>query len=447
MIKCLIVEDDDLMSGMLKESIQEIEFDVTLTGDGAEGWKTFQGDRFDLVITDLKLPGMPGLALLEKIKSTSPDTITIVITGYGTVESAVEAMKLGAFDYLTKPFLKEELQHVVNKALQFENLRKENLELKKTLKGRFSLDKIIGKSKAMQDIYDLIEIVAPTPSTVIIHGESGVGKEMIADAIHHHSPRKKYPLVKVSCAALPVNLLESELFGHEKGAFTDASFRKIGRFEKADRGTLFLDDIDDMHPGIQVKLLRAIQERQIERLGGVETISVDVRLITATKVDLLHAIEEGSFRKDLYYRLNVVPIKLPPLRERIEDVPLLVDHFVERFCKRCNREVQFTKPALDLLMSYHWPGNIRELENLIERIVTICPKREILPEDIPIKVEKKKHWEARNLKTVVAETEAVHIVKVLEMTEGHKRNAAKILGITPKTLWQKMRDFKISTPG
>lgn len=444
MTHCLIIEDDDLMVGMLKESVEELNLQVTLAHDGNEGYQLFQENNFDLVITDLKLPGMSGLDLLSEIRQSGSDCIVIVITGYGTVETAVRAMKNGAYDFLTKPFLKEELQIVIQKALEFESLREENIKLKTELTGRHSLDNIIGKTKSMQDIYDLIEIVAPTPSTVIVQGESGTGKEMIADAIHHHSPRKNFPLVKVSCAALPINLLESELFGHEKGAFTDATTRKIGRFEKAHKGTLFLDDIDDMPPAVQVKLLRAIQERQIDRLGGSDTISVDVRLITATKIDLLEASERGTFRKDLYYRLNVVPILMPPLRDRIEDVPLLVDHFIEKFCARCQKEIEITSEALDLLMSYTWPGNVRELENLIERIVTICPKKKVGVDDIPIRLNSPKQFQARTLKSVSTEAEIDHILNVLENTNGHRRKAAKILGITAKTLWQKMRDYGIN---
>ena len=324
MSRCLIIEDDDLMQGMLLEALSEYGMSVTLADTGDQGWKQFQNERFEVVITDLKLPGMDGIALLKAIKEQAPETMVILITGFGTIESAVHAMKLGAFDYLTKPFLSEELIHVVRKALEFRELRQENRRLKNELLDKYTIENIIGKSKPMQEVFRLIQVVAPSPTTVLIQGESGTGKERVADAIHQLSDRKNMPLIKVSCAALPENLLESELFGHEKGAFTNAIQKKPGRFEMAHKGSLFLDDVDDMQPGVQVKLLRVLQERELVRVGGTETISVDVRLIAATKMDLRDQIVKSMFREDLYYRLNVVPIQLPPLRERQEDIPLLV---------------------------------------------------------------------------------------------------------------------------
>ncbi|MBN1550009.1 sigma-54-dependent Fis family transcriptional regulator [bacterium] len=444
MIKCLVIEDDDLMQGMLKEALSENYISVTLAETGDQGWALFQEEPFDLVITDFKLPGMDGLTILEHIKSKAPETMVILITGYGTIEGAVKAMKLGAFDYLTKPFLSEELIYLVQKALEFQNLREENRRLKKELLDHYAIENIIGKSKPMQDIFRLIEVVAPTPTSVLIQGESGTGKERIAEAIHHLSDRKNKPLIKVSCAALPENLLESELFGHEKGAFTNAIQKKLGRFEMAHQGSIFLDDVDDMHPGVQMKLLRVLQEREVVRVGGTETISVNVRLIAATKKDLKLKIADGSFRDDLYYRLNVVPIVLPPLKERVEDIPLLIQYFTEKFCTRCTKTLSFTESAMNALLNYPWPGNIRELENTIERIVTVSQKARIDVSDLPENFTSKPKWKPQSIKSAVAEIELNHIQKVLKMTAGHKKKAAEILGITPKTLWVKMKELGIT---
>ena len=444
MSRCLIIEDDDLMQGMLLEALSEYGMSVTLADTGDQGWKQFQNERFEVVITDLKLPGMDGIALLKAIKEQAPETMVILITGFGTIESAVHAMKLGAFDYLTKPFLSEELIHVVRKALEFRELRQENRRLKNELLDKYTIENIIGKSKPMQEVFRLIQVVAPSPTTVLIQGESGTGKERVADAIHQLSDRKNMPLIKVSCAALPENLLESELFGHEKGAFTNAIQKKPGRFEMAHKGSLFLDDVDDMQPGVQVKLLRVLQERELVRVGGTETISVDVRLIAATKMDLRDQIVKSMFREDLYYRLNVVPIQLPPLRERQEDIPLLVQHFIEKYCSRCSKELFFTESAMKVLLSYHWPGNIRELENTVERMVTISSSSQISEDDLPDFLKARPQWSPRQLKSVVADAEANHIRQVLKATGGRKKKAAEILGITPKTLWVKLKELGIS---
>ncbi len=442
--KILIVEDDDLMQGMLKDALGNIGCDIVMASDGREAWQVFQKENFDLVLTDYKLPKMNGIQLLQKVKVSSPETIVIIMTAYGTVESAVQAMKKGAYDYLTKPFLSEEVIHLVMNGLELKDLKQENLLLKQALHEKFSLGSIVGKSKVMQEIYQLLEIIAPTQSTVIIQGESGTGKELIAEAIHQMSPRKNKPLIKVSCAALPETLLESELFGHEKGAFTDATNRKMGRFELADKGTLFLDDIDDMNVNIQVKLLRVLQEKEFVRIGGIQTIKVDVRVIAATKSDLQEEIKQGEFRKDLFYRLNVVPIHLPPLRERREDIPLLIDHFSEKICTQMKKKVEFTPAVLQHLVDYGWPGNIRELENMIERLITVSVKKKIDIEDLPFNLkQKKKTWSPTSLKNVVAASEKEHILRVLELTNNRKKDAAKLLGITPKTLWQKMKAFEL----
>ena len=440
-MKLLIVEDDDLMQNMLRDAIKNLGTIYEIVDDGFSAWKRFEEEAFDLVVADYKLPVMDGLELLRKIKETSPDTLVIMMTAYGTVENAVEAMKQGAYDFISKPFLSEELVHIIKKCEELIGLKRENVYLKESFEKRSSLGNIIGKSKRMQEIYHLIEIVAPSQSTILIHGESGTGKELIAEAVHRLSPRKDNHLIKVSCAALPENLMESELFGHEKGAFTDAHKQKIGRFELANHGTIFLDDIDDMNLNVQVKLLRVLQEREITRVGGADVIPIDVRVIAATKKDLNIEIDKGTFRDDLFYRLNVVPVQLPPLRERSEDIPLLIDHFRRQFENRCKRRVPFSQDVYEYMMNYTWPGNIRELENLVERLTTVCTRDEVQVEDLPESFHQSKNWSPETLKRVAVRAEKEHIVRVLNHTQGHKKEAAQILGITPKTLWMKIKEY------
>jgi DNA-binding NtrC family response regulator len=441
--KILVVEDDDLMQGMLKDALGPMGHELVLAADGVEAWETFGQGGFDLVLADYKLPRMDGIQLLKKIKAARPDAIVILMTAYGTVESAVEAMKSGAYDFITKPFLSEEIVHLVRKGMEFLELKRENVRLRQTLEERVALGSIIGKSRPMQELFRLIEVVAPMQSTVLIQGESGTGKERVADAIHHLSPRRNKPLIKVSCAALPETLLESELFGHEKGAFTDAATRKIGRFELADKGSLFLDDIDDLNPNVQVKLLRVLQEKELERVGGVQTIKIDVRMIAATKSDLQEKIKKGRFRSDLFYRLNVVPMLLPPLRERKEDIPLLVGHFLKKFNGMMKKDVVLSDEVLSRFMKYNWPGNIRELENLIERLVTVTVTKTVRGEDLPQVFRETVRWSPSLLKNVVMESEKEHILRVLDLTGGKKKEAAGLLGITPKTLWQKLKEYKL----
>jgi DNA-binding NtrC family response regulator len=440
----LVVEDDDLMQNMISDALTKNQYKITTAGDGLEGWEKFQKGYYPLVLTDLKLPKINGIELLKKIKEISPETIVILMTAYGTVQTAVEALKLGAYDYITKPFLAEELVATVKKGLELYQLQEENLLLKERLEERYSLHTIIGKSKAMQHIYQLIENVAPSKATILVVGESGTGKELVVEAIHTLSPRKDKPLIKVSCGALPETLLESELFGHEKGAFTDAVKAKKGRFELAHEGSLFLDDIDDLKPSSQVKLLRVLQEKEFERLGGTETIKVDVRLMAATKKNLQEEINQGNFREDLYYRLNVVPVTLPPLRERQEDIPLLAQHFLEKFNQELSKKVELTPKALQAMVSYSWPGNIRELENLMENLVTVTTKAKIQPGDLPPHFAEKKKWKVTNLKKNLQESEREYILKVLEMTGFKRKQAASILGISTKTLWQKMKEYDIN---
>ncbi|OGF44463.1 MAG: hypothetical protein A2231_10550 [Candidatus Firestonebacteria bacterium RIFOXYA2_FULL_40_8] len=439
-IKVLVVEDDDLMLNMLLGKLQKAGFFVTAAGDGLEGLVKSKEDDFSLALIDLNLPKLDGVALLSKIKETLPDMVCIMMTGYGTVETAVSAMKLGAFDYVTKPFIFEELLRIMNNALELQSLKKENLLLKERLGERGKLNNIIGKSRGMQEVYRLIEAVAQGLTSVLILGESGTGKELVAEAIHNLSERKAGPLIKVNCSALTESLLESELFGHEKGSFTGADKRRIGRFEMADHGTIFLDDIDDMKPAVQVKLLRVLQEREFERVGGTETIKTDVRVITASKTDLKEKIADGTFREDLYYRLNVVQIPLPPLWDRISDLPLLAEHFLKQYNKKTGKNVSFAPKTLQVMMNYNWPGNIRELENLVERFVSLSESREILPGELPLYFKEKKKWKAVPLKKALKEAEKEHILKALEYTKGQKKKAAELLGITPKNLWEKMKE-------
>lgn len=441
--KILIVEDDDLMQGMLKDSLNNSGYEVTLASDGMEGLSNFQKSDYDLVLLDIKLPKMNGIKLLQKIKEISQETIVIIMTAFGTVETAVKAMKIGAYDYITKPFLSDELILIMQKGLELQKLKRENILLRKELKHEFSLVNIIGKSKVMQEVYQLIEIIAPSRCTVLIQGESGTGKELVAEAIHHLSAQKDKPLIKVSCGALPETLLESELFGHERGAFTNAFKLKKGRFELAHQSTIFLDDVDDMSSVVQMRLLRVLQEREFERVGGTETIKVNLRIIAASKADLFTLVNEGKFREDLYYRLNVVPIILPPLHARKGDIPLLVNHFLNNHNIQLNKNVEISTEALQRMLYYNWPGNIRELENLIERLVTISVKDKITAQDLPEYLRIKKKWSSNKIKMVVQEVEKEHILKILEQTNWKKNETAEILGITTKSLWEKMKKYNI----
>ncbi|MFQ5825427.1 MAG: sigma-54-dependent transcriptional regulator [bacterium] len=442
--KILIVEDERIMRISLRDALVKEGYEVSIATTGEEGWEIIQQSKFHLALADLKLPQMNGLTFLKKIKELSPQVIVIMMTAFGTIENAVEAMKLGAYDYISKPFLNEELLLLIKKAFEFQNLKEENRFLWEELGERWKLFNLIGKSEKMQEIYRLIEVVALSNATVLIYGESGTGKELAAEAIHQLSLRKDKPLIKVSCSALPESLLESELFGFEKGAFTDASSRKLGRFELANGGALFLDDVDDMAPRVQAKLLRVLQERKFERLGGTDTIQVDVRVIAASRTNLEESVGKGNFREDLFYRLNVIPIFMPPLREKKEDIPLLVKNFLNRYTKE-GKKIGISPEALKRLTKYSWPGNVRELENMIERMVTLSRGNKILPDDLPpnlLKVEKKE-WGIKPIQEVLKKTEKQYIINVLAKTEGRKEEAAKVLGISRKTLWQKLKEYSI----
>jgi len=383
MASILIVEDEPKMRRLLEISLADDGHSVRCVGDAETGLRNLAAEPADLVVTDLKLPGMSGLEFMQAAKRINASVPMIVMTAYGSVETAVEAMKAGASDYVLKPFTMAEMKLVIHKELDVQRVRDENRSLKEALGKRYQFQNIVARSSKMQEVLALVERVAATNSTVLIGGESGVGKDLIARAIHQNSRRASGPFIKINSTAIPDNLFESELFGFEKGAFTGATMAKPGKFELADKGTLFLDEIGDVPAPIQVKLLRVLQEREFERLGGTRTLKVDVRLIAATNRDLRAALEEGTFREDLYYRLNVVPIDIPPLREHKEDIPDLVDHFFNRFARENGKDIHAITPAaLKLLMDYHWPGNVRQLENIVERGVALAAGLLLDVEDI-----------------------------------------------------------------
>ncbi len=368
----LIVEDEPKMLRLLELNLADAGYATRTASTAENGLKILASDRIDLVLSDVKLPGMNGLEFLQAVKRANAAIPVVMMTAYGTVESAVEAMKDGASDFVLKPFSIEEIKLIVRKELDVRRLHEENRQLREALGQRYQFDNIVANSPGMQEVLAAVEQVAPTNATVLLGGESGVGKDMVARAIHQHSRRVNGPFIKINCTAIPENLLESELFGYEKGAFTGATTTKPGKFELADKGTIFLDEIGDMAGSLQVKLLRVLQEREFERLGGTRTIKVDVRVVAATNQDLRAALEQGTFREDLYYRLNVVPISIPPLRGHKEDIPYLVDHFIGRFAKSSGKAIGgITPEALKLLVDFHWPGNVRELENIIERAVVM----------------------------------------------------------------------------
>jgi DNA-binding NtrC family response regulator len=437
----LVIEDEEKQRRIVGLHLASASHEVKAVGTAEEGLK-HAGD-VDLILTDLKLPGMDGLELLEKLKAQNSQTPVIVMSAFGTVENAVEAMKRGAVDFLPKPFSLDHLTVVVEKALEVRKLRDENRELREALGQRYQFENIIGRSPAMQEIFATITRVAPTRATMLLAGESGVGKDMIARAIHHHSPRRGRPFVKINCTAIPENLMESELFGYEKGAFTGANTSKPGKFEQADTGTVFLDEIGDVPPAIQVKLLRVLQDREFERLGSNKTLHTDVRVVAATNVDLRAALEQGTFREDLYYRLNVVPLNIPPLRERKEDIPYLVEHFAKKFGG------EISEGALERLMSYHWPGNVRELENVVERSVLLAQGPRIEAGDIRIDTAQRARPATATADHFLPEGmtlddyEQSIIREALKRANGNKSQAARLLGLTRNALRYRLAQMGI----
>jgi len=440
------------MRRVLEAMLRREGYEVITAANGAEALTGMKSD-VHTVITDLKMPVLDGMALLKKLSTEYPDVPVVMITAHGSVENAVEAVKLGAFDYLEKPFEQEQIRQVVAKAINTYSLARQNARPEEpSVRGRFRL---VGQSPAIRQIYAVVEKVAHTPSTVLITGESGTGKELIARALHENSSRHAGPFIKINCAAIPKTLMESELFGYEKGAFTGAVGAKPGRFELAHGGTLFLDEIGEIPVEMQVKLLRVLQESEFERVGGIRTIKVDVRLVTATNRDLLQDISAGSFREDLYYRLNVVPIHIPPLRERREDIPLLLEHFLAKFNDRLKKQIDsVSAEAIARMVSYHWPGNIRELENMMERTMLFCDRPEIGVSDLPPEIGGLPAAAAvspagASLKEAVrAETERVErelIQKALDETGGNVTQAARKLKISRKSLQTKMKELGLRT--
>jgi DNA-binding NtrC family response regulator len=447
---------DDVLS--VRQSLQEIlgaeGYEVETAADGESGLQRVKDQPFDLVLTDLALPGLGGMDILKYLVRHQPECSCIIITGYGTIQNSVAAMRLGAFDYLCKPVDPQELRLVVSRALEHRRLKRENLQLKKQLHKRYGFANIVGNSDAITQVFELIKKVADTDSTVLVLGESGTGKELINRAIHYNSLRREGPLIPVNCAAIPEELLESELFGHERGAFTHAVRTRIGRFEQASGGTIFLDEIADMSPSLQVKILRVLQDRSFERIGGVKTIKVDIRVIAATNQDLEEMVRRGRFREDLYYRLNVIPIRVPPLRERVADIPLLVQHFLHEFSRKKKKPNKRLCPeAMDLLLSYSWPGNIRELENLMERMVILSEGDEIQVSELPERFRSKpaaataKSQEIPDqgihLTAAVQEFERDLILKALDKSNWVKSRAAQLLNLNRTTLLEKMKKQNI----
>lgn len=440
----LIIEDDKLMSASLVDAIITAGYKVISFGTGKEALNAIKNDSFDVIVTDVRLPDIDGINILRKI-SEIDDTPVIVMTAFGTIKDAVEAMKHGAFDYITKPFLMDEFLILIKRAIELKYMREENIRLKRELNKCYAFQDFIGESEPIKKLFSLIDSVSKSNTTVLLHGESGTGKELIANIIHYQSIRKNKPLIKINCSAIPENLIESELFGHEKGAFTGAVKRKAGKFELAHEGTLFLDEIADLSLSAQAKLLRVVQERQFERVGGTETMQVNVRLITATNKYIEEEIKQGRFREDLYYRINVIPITLPPLRDRKEDIPLLIDYFLKKYNSRLFKTVHFSKNAINVLCQYHYPGNVRELENIVERYVTLATTKDIVNKDILPSFIFQKGYQSNQLplSDVIAETEKEYIIRMLQYTKGNKTKASELLGISRKTLWEKITTHKI----
>ncbi len=439
----LIVEDEKILRISLTDALKAEGFTVLAVTEGSEALSALQQGAFSLLITDIRLPDISGIEILRQSLQISPATPVVMMTAYGNIKDAVESMRIGAFDYITKPFDLDEMFATVNKALEVHSITEENIRLKKDLSTHFSANKIIGESKAMQAVFALLDKVSRTESTVLIMGESGTGKELIASTIHYQSARKKEAIIRVNCAALPDDLIESELFGYEKGAFTGADARKPGRFDMANGGTLFLDEIGDLPPLTQTKILRFLEEKTFERLGSTATVTADVRIIAATNKNLEKEVKKETFREDLYYRLNVIPVVLPPLRNRVEDIALLTEAFTHRFNDKFGTKVSFGQSAIKELLKYNYPGNVRELLNVVERCIALSSNKTIGRNDLPSHIlnNKQEKVPLHTLQMVSAEAEMNHIIKILKVTQGNRSKAAEILGISRKTLWEKINNY------
>ena len=438
--KILVVDDEKIFRESLFHWFEEEGFEVTPVDSGEEALKVYDVDKFDIVLLDIKMPGMSGLELLAKIKQIDIHATVIMITAFASVTTAIQALKEGAYDYVTKPVDPDELTHLIHKALKDRELVNENRKLKERIEDLIKPDNLIGESPEMRKIYELINTVAGADTTVLIYGESGTGKELVAKAIHINSPRKYFPMITVNCGALPESLLESELFGHERGAFTGAQYKRKGKFELADNGTIFLDEIGLVSPKTQIDLLRVIESKQFTRVGGNDLISSNFRVICATNESLEEMVKDGRFREDLYYRLNVFSITIPPLRDRKEDIPNLAEHFLTKFASGMNRNIKgISKDAMEFLQSYPWPGNVRELENAIERAVVMRRSGEIKPDDLPFNIHAQKSDEEEALEIV----EKKHIIRMLEKYGFNISKVAKVLGIDRVTLYNKMSKYNI----
>jgi DNA-binding NtrC family response regulator len=449
-MKILVVDDEVLIRDMVQRGLTQIGgYLVEVAQNGQEAIEKIEKDIFDLILTDLMMPEMSGMELLKLIKGTRPELMVIMMTAYGSIETAVEAMRVGANDYITKPVDINELLIHISKAQKENTLLKENKLLRTEVRRKFEFSNIIGKSKKMQEVFSLIEKVAPSNSTVVIYGGSGTGKELVAKAIHYNSPKADQPFIPFNCGTIPETLVESELFGHTKGAFTGAVQAKKGFFEEADGGTLFLDEISTIPLPVQVKLLRVLQEKELMRVGGSERIKIDARVIAATNEDLEANMKKGKFREDLFYRLHVFPIFLPDLKDRREDIPLLAYHFLDLYTKETKKEIKgISKEAMTLLLEYDWPGNVRELENAIERAVIMAEGDQLTPEDLPRNLRegfsdlvKKSIKEQKSLDDIKAE----YITEILKMTKGNKRIAAEILKVNPRTLYRFEKKGKVES--
>ena len=452
--RILVVDDEELNRDLLQQILDREGYQVAIAANGQEALALLRQEVFHVVLTDLKMPGMTGVEVIRELKMLAPSTMGIIHTAYGSVETAVEAMKAGAYDYVTKPVRRDELLVVIQRALEFQRLHHENVSLRKQLKAKYKFDNIISDNEKMQAIFTQVEKVADTDSTVLIYGESGTGKELIARALHYNSYRQDKPLVPINCGAIPEDLLESELFGHEKGAFTGATAQRMGRFELANGGTIFLDEIGEMRPSLQVKILRVLQEREFERIGGTRTIKVDVRILAATNKNLEDLVARQQFRDDLYWRLNVIPLTLPPLRERLSDIPLLVAHFIARFNDEKKQHLTgITPEALLMLQSYHWPGNVRELENMMERIAILKGSGMIMPEDLPEKIARPSlprsvpgvsiPDDGIDFDAMVEAFEKQLLMQALVKAGGVKSKAANLLHMNRTTLVEKVKKLRL----
>lgn len=456
--RILVVDDEESIREFLEIMLKKEGFEITLAEDGAMAKDVLAKKTFDMIISDLQMPNMNGIELLKHVKETSPDTVFMMITAFGTTETAVEAMKMGAYDYITKPFKIDEVRLNINNALRSKNLEVENRSLKKELVKEYSFQNIIGNSQAMHLIYDLIKRVSQAPTNILVTGESGTGKEVVAKAIHYNGPLKDRPFVTINCGAIPENLMESEMFGHKKGSFTGAVSDKVGLFEVADGGTLFLDEVGELPITIQVKLLRAIQERMIRRVGATDDHKIEVRIIAATNRNLEEMVQKGTFRQDLYYRLNVINIKTPPLRDRKDDIPILAQFFLKKYNEKLNKNISsISVEAMEILKKYDYPGNVRELENMLERTVALEGGATVLPESLPPLVstpsgrkmasshEIEVTDDGVDLDKVMGQIEKELLIKAIHTAGGVKKKAAKLLSITFRSMRYRVEKYNLGT--